>query len=348
MNVVLLGRMPAAGEQRLKAMLEPEHAVYTIREPGEAGSHLDAIAKADVIVGGPITPEISERADRLRLFQVFRGGIDGLGIEQLPDRVAITNTYHHEIGVAEFAVLACLMLPRRIIDYDTRLRNGDWSGSVMWGAPPEYLSLGESAIVLVGAGHIGSAIITRLEPFGSRIVVVSRNPAKREAVGIDGGSVDGTNRQVAFVSYDQFHDVLSRADIVVLSVRLAPNTTNLISAPELEIMKPSSYLINVSRGGVVDQHALYEALRSKSIAGAASDVWYNYPKTIDERCLPSDAPLFELDSMLLSPNRSSWTNQMLEGRVRDVAENVVRLAEHRELINIVRTGESESSKPENG
>ena len=338
MNVVLLGRMPSAGEERMKGLISPEHTVYSIREPGDASSRMDIISTADVIVGGPITPAIAEAAQKLKLVHVFRGGIDGLGIEHLPDRVAIANTFHHEIGVAEFAILACLTLPRRIGEYDARLRKGDWSGSVMWGAPPEYLSLAESTVVLVGAGHIGGAILERLKSFGSKIIVVSRNPEERERVVAERESVAGDDGRIEFVSYDQFHDALGRADLVVLSVRLAPNTTNLISSAELQIMKPTSYLVNVSRGGVVDQHALYDALRSKSIAGAASDVWYNYPTSVDESCPPSDAPLFELDSMLLSPNRSSWTNQMLEGRIRDVAENVVRLSEDRELINLVKPG----------
>ena len=338
MHVVLLGRMPTAGEKYLKELIEPEHTVFSIREPGDSSLYMDAISNADVIVGGPITQEISQEAHRLKLFHVFRGGTDGLGIEHLPVRVAIANTFHHETGVAEFAILACLTLPRRIGDYDARLRKGDWTGSVMWGAPPEYMSLAESTVVLVGAGHIGNAIVERLVPFGSKIIVVSRNPVDRESKSAGARSIDGNDPQVEFVSYDRFHEVLRRADIVILSVRLAPNTENLISAAELEAMKPTSYLINVSRGGIVDQYALYDALHSKTIAGAASDVWYNYPTTIDEPCLPSDAPLFELDAMLLSPNRSSWTNQMLKDRVRDVAENVVRLAEDRELINLVRLG----------
>ena len=326
MHVVLLGRMPAAGEDSLRDLLAKEHRISVIREPANAIDHLDLFDTADVVVGGPITPEIAEHLGALRLFHVFRGGADGLGIELLPGRVAIANTFHHEVGVAEFAVMSCLLLPREISKHDAALRRGDWAGSVMWGEPPEYASLSESNVLIVGAGHIGSAIIERLRGFGSRIVAVSRDSDRR----IDGAEA---------VGYDHLDVALSDADFVILSVRLAENTQRLIGANELKRMKKTAYLINVARGSVVDQHALYDALRRGEIAGAAIDVWYNYPTNRDELRLPSDAPLYELGNVIMSPNRSSWTRRMLTGRIGDVAQNVKRLAEGAPLINQIRAGE---------
>ena len=87
---------------------------------------------------------------------------------------------------------------------------------------------------------------------------------------------------------------------------------------------------------MVQQGALYEALRDRRIAGAAIDVWYNYPKKPDEPCMPSDYPFHELDNVLMSPNRASWTKQMLGGRIRDVADNIENLAAGRPLKNEVR------------
>jgi len=330
MHIILLGRMPAAGEHRLRELLGADHRVDVIREPGAATEQLSLFATADVIVGGPITPEIAAQAKQLKLFHVFRGGIDGLGIEHLPDAVTVANTFHHEVGVAEFAVMSCLVLPRRIPVYDAQLRRGDWSGSVMWGEPPDYATLSESSVLVVGAGHIGINIIKRLKAFGPRVVAVSRN-ARRSVQGAD-----------KVVDYGQLNQALADADFVVLSVRLAPETTGLIGAPELDAMKSSAFLINVARGTVVDQHALYAALKSGSIAGAAIDVWYNYPSARDQMCLPSDAPLHELDNVLLSPNRSSWSTRMLNGRIADVAENVQRLATNQELINVAKPGRTTS------
>ena len=326
MKVVLLGRMPCAGLSGFEARLSDRHEVAAVREPQDAENRIGEFESADVIVGGPVDRRIVGAASRLKLFHVFRGGIDGLGVELLPNHVAVANTFHHEAGVAEFAVLSCLLLPRRIYEYDRRLRRGDWSGSVMWGEPPEYATLQGTRVLLVGAGHIGTEIAARLRAFGPRIVAVSRDP-KRAIPHVD-----------EVVGYDSLHLELGRADFVILSVRLADNTAGLIGAPELEKMKDSAYLINVSRGAVVDQHALYDALAAGGIAGAAVDVWYTYPTTREETCLPSEAKLYELDNLIMSPNRSSWTETMLDGRVQDVAENVERLAADRPLTNVVHRG----------
>jgi phosphoglycerate dehydrogenase-like enzyme len=318
--------MACAGTDRLKRILGSSHRVQEIREPSDAQSRLEVFDSADVIVGGPLTTEIVQRAKLLKLFHVFRGGIDGLGVELLSQDVAVANTFHHEIGVAEFAVMACLVLPRQIFEHDAMLRRGDWSGSVMWGEPPEYSTLSESTVLVVGAGHIGCNVISRLAAFGPEIIAVSRDPAR---------SIDGVN---AVVGYEVFYEYLGRADFVILTVRLADNTAGLIGTAELSSMKSTAYLVNLARGGVVDQHALYRALKAREIAGAAIDVWYNYPTTRDETCLPSDSPLYELDNVLLSPNRSSWSNRMLDGRIGDVAENVTRLASGSSLINVVHSG----------
>jgi phosphoglycerate dehydrogenase-like enzyme len=287
---------------------------------------MDDFERADVIVGGPLTEAIVERAQALRLFHVFRGGIDGLGVDLLPGSVAVANTFHHEVGVAEFAVAAVLLLPRRIALHDRLLRSGDWTGSVMWGEPPEYDTLVGRRVLIVGVGHIGSAIAQRLRGFEPELIGVSRDP-NREIPVVD-----------SVIGIEQLPAELPDADFVVLSVRLAPNTEGLIGSHELDLMKETAYLVNVARGGVVDEAALYEALKAKNIAGAAVDVWYRYPTARDERCMPSEYPFEELDNVIMSCNRSSWTRQMLEGRVRDVATNVRRLAAGEPLINLVRPG----------
>ena len=110
-------------------------------DPGELVSRSEQLANARVIVGGPVTKEQAGAATSLRLFHVFRGGTDGLGVEHLAPNVAVCNTYQHERSVAEFAVLAMLALPRRVFFHDQQLRRGSWRGSVMWGEPPEQEEL---------------------------------------------------------------------------------------------------------------------------------------------------------------------------------------------------------------
>ena len=129
---------------------------------------------------------------------------------------------------------------------------------------------------------------------------------------------------------------LAEADFVVPCCPLAPETTHLIGATQLLRMKPTAFLINISRGKVLDEEAVYHALRDSRIAGAAIDVWYQYPAEETGRVLPSRFPFHELDNVFLSPHNSGWTRRTVAGRCEDIAENINRLAEGRPLINVLR------------
>ena len=141
-----------------------------------------------------------KRAKHLKLFHVFRGGIDGLGIEHLPRHVRVCNTFHHEVGVAEFAVMAMLMLPHQVFLHDRQLRQGNWGGSVMWGEPPKQATLADKSVLIVGIGHIGREIAVRIRNFGSQVVAVTRNPQRQLAL---------ADRLVGF---DNWREELPRAD----------------------------------------------------------------------------------------------------------------------------------------
>ncbi len=319
--------MAAAAEKLLRAAVGEDHEVLALPDGSAAQENPRSVDGAHVIVGGPVTQQIAERARDLKLFHVFRGGTDGLGIEHLPLSVTIANTYHHEKSVADFVLLAMLVLVRKGCERDRQLRNGNWNGSAWWSAPPEVDALDGKTVLIVGLGHIGSEVARRTRAFGMNLHALSRTPERLTAV------VDRA------VSYEALHDELSEADFVVASCRLAPNTEGLFGKQEFERMKRSAYFINVARGGVVDEEALYQALRGTRIAGAAIDVWWRFPSSRDETCFPSRLPFHELPNVLLSPHCSSWTRHMLEARVRDVAENVRRLVQGRPLINVVRQGD---------
>jgi phosphoglycerate dehydrogenase-like enzyme len=120
--------MPAVGADLLRDYLQIKNEITVIPDPSSATDHLDVFEAADVIVGGPITETIARQSRRLKLFHVFRGGTGGLGLEWLPPQVLIANTYHHGAGIAEFVLMAMLMLPRQTCYYDRELRQGKWAG----------------------------------------------------------------------------------------------------------------------------------------------------------------------------------------------------------------------------
>ena len=127
--------------------------------------------------------------------------------------------------------------------------------------------------------------------------------------------------------YTDFNELLRKSDFISLHVPLTPKTEKLIGDNELNLMKSTAYLINTSRGKVIDQTALIRALKSNRIAGAALDVWYNYRPEPDEdgRKFPSNYPFYELDNVILSPHRGASPMSDLK-RWDEVIENISRMA----------------------
>ena len=158
-------------------------------------------------------------------------------------------------------------------------RIGDWvtlgHGSIIHNATIEDW-------VIVGMGGIGSRLAQLAKAFNMRVIATKRNPA----------TAVGPADEV--LTPDRLHELLPKADYVVLTCPLTPETTNLINAEALESMQPSAYLVNVARGGCVDEPALLSALRSGQIAGAAIDHFWDEP-------LPADSPFWDMANVLITP-----------------------------------------------
>jgi phosphoglycerate dehydrogenase-like enzyme len=323
MKIVLLGRMACVAPGLLREGLESGHDLEIEPSVSFASGRPDIFADAQIIVGGPITREIAAAARGLRLFHAAQAGIDGLGLEWLGPAVQVCNTYNHEVSIAEHVLLAMLTLLRRPQEFDRELRQGKWDGSCIWGRPPELGVLQGRTALIIGLGHIAREIVLRAGAFGLRIVGVSRRPEPRPGVDV-------------VVGYETWRDQLPRADFLIPCCPLTAETRGLIGARELESLNRGARLINIARAGIVDEAALYEALRQGRLAGAALDVWYQYPKTRDEICHPSRFPFHELPNVLLTPHVSGWTTQTVAGRMRDIAGNINRLSRGEPLKNVVR------------
>lgn len=149
------------------------------------------------------------------------------------------------------------------------------------------------------------------------------------------GDVDAAARGLEWSgTTDDLGTLLDRADVVVVSAPLTPETTGMIGVAELARMKRGAVLVNVGRGPLVEEKALYEALRDGDIAGAAIDVWYGYP-TAGFAAAPSEQPFRDLPNVLMTPHSSGLTRQTFMGRAADIATNVRRLAAGEQLENVV-------------
>ena len=175
--------------------------------------------------------------------------------------------------------------------------------------------LGSKTVGIVGAGGIGRETIVRLAAFGVQTVALTRS----------GRLVEGADRSVG---PDGLHELLGQSDYVVLAAPLTGETTRLIGAPELELIGRHGWLINVSRGALVDTDALVAALDSGAIAGACLDV-------TDPEPLPSGHPLWTLPNVLVTPHVANTWEMLVESFAERVAENVRRFSAGRELLGVI-------------
>lgn len=279
----------------------------------------------DVLVSMGFDQTMATAAPNLKLVQVPGAGLDRIERGALPPATKLANVYGHEAGIAEYVIGAMIALTRSFRQQDAKLRDGVWDSQFAVGRPPPPLmpELGAKTLAILGYGHIGEAVARRAGAFDMRVVAVRRTvPAEAPA---------NVHR---IAGPEQLDDVLSEADFVAVTLPLSDETRGLLDTRRLGLMKPTAFLINVGRGEIVDEIALYQALATKQIAGAALDVWYRYPAT-PEPMLPSAQPFHELDNVLMTPHASGWTEEMMRARADVIAENVERVMRGDALLHPV-------------
>jgi phosphoglycerate dehydrogenase-like enzyme len=190
-------------------------------------------------------------------------------------------------------------------------------------ALPQPQSLASASIGFVGLGHIGRATWRVLQAFGAQGQAVTGS-GRADAEGLNWAG-----------DTSELPRLLDESDALVVSAPLTDATRGLIGAGELERLGHDGVLVNVARGPLVQEQALYDALRDGTIRGAALDVWYSYPGP-DGHSKPANAPFGDLDNVLLTPHVSGITRQTFLGRVHDIAANITAFAQGNELRNVVR------------
>ena len=274
--------------------------------------------EADVIVGIRLAASMPV-GPRLRLYQLPAAGHDGIDRAQLPMSVPLCNCYGHEDAIAEYVMAALLARHVPLAAADADLRLGKWT---YWAGGPAGLrtELGGSTVGILGFGDIGRTIARRAKAFGMRVEVANRSA-------VDDPAVDFAH------PLGDLHAVLGTADYVVVTLPLTEATAGLIDAEALARMRPTAVLINVGRGPVVAERALFDALASGRIGGAVIDTWYAYPSSFGEPAMPAALPFHELTNLVMTPHMSGWTWGTIVRRRRAIAENVNRLCQGRPLLH---------------
>jgi phosphoglycerate dehydrogenase-like enzyme len=312
-QVVLHARYLEGHAAQLAALVSPPIVLTTTHRLSEAAV-LRALGEAEIAITGHWTAAMGRAARRLRFLQVSAGGVDQIDAAAIPEGVLVANCYEHEGPIAEYVLMMCMALCRHLLEADRTIRRGDWRLLPARGRLLRAELRGRT-IGIVGVGHIGRAVAGLAAAFGMRVIGIDTKPIPDQIQRSLGLAWLGTPRDL--------ERLLRESDFVVIAVPLNEQTRGLIGARELQLLKPDAYLINPARGEIVDEQALFEALRARSFAGAALDTWWQYPDgAIDPP--PSRYPFAELDNVIMTPHNSGTTLEMVERRVRVIAENVNR------------------------
>ena len=311
---VLTGR-DAFGSMRERILeIAPDARLIPVSAEGIADEPLDEVEVLlrGYSLGGDQLDRLIGRAPKLRWIHSVSVGVEAVLTPCVRLRgLTVTNGRRvFDQPIAEYVLTMILAVCRRLPQLLDLQRERTWQ-------PLEALEVREATIGLVGLGGIACEIARLLEPFGPRIVAVRRNP---EAGPIDGVELLGGT--------DALPALLSQSDFVILALPLTGETAELIDDEALSQMKPGSWLINISRGGLVDEAALLRGLRMGPMAGAVLDAFRTEP-------LPDSSPFYRLPNCIVTPH-TSWSSDAVIGRTFDVfCENLRRYRDGEPLEFVV-------------
>jgi phosphoglycerate dehydrogenase-like enzyme len=288
-----------------------------------SASEREVFASADVLIGTYYRADLP-RPDGLALFHVPGAGYDSVDLAALPASAVVCNCFGHEHAIAEYVMAALLRRVVPLEDADRRMRGNDWTYSAST-ASRTHTELAGSTVGILGYGHIGKAVAVRAKAFGMTVHVANRSSVT------DLGVVD---RVFSLAELPFWGSV----DSVVVTLPLVLETKGIVGADAFARMRADAVLINVARGPVVDEQALYDALREKRIGGAVIDTWYRYPAPGETHGVPGNFPFHELTNIVMTPHMSGWTTGTIRRRQEVMADNIRRRVRGEACLNVVRAG----------
>ena len=289
--------------------LGPDFDVQNV-DGTDRGALLAALANANAILvrsATQVDAEAIAAAPKLQVIARAGVGLDNVDIKAATTAgVMVVNApTSNIISAAELTVGHILSLARHIPAAHAALAQGQWKRSAFTGT-----ELYEKTVGIIGLGRIGALITERLQAFGVNVIAYDPyiTAARAQQLGVQSVSLD---------------ELLERSDFITIHMPKTPETTGMISRDQIAKMKPSAYLVNVARGGLIDEDALTEALKANRIAGAGLDVFVNEP--------PTGSPLLALPNVVVTPHLGASTDEAQEKAGISVARSV-RLALAGELV----------------
>lgn len=329
-KVFIAREIPKKGIDMISEYYDIE--VWDKYQPPPRDVYVEKIKDIDALVSllsDKIDKELLEHAKRLKIIAQYAVGYDNIDIDACTERgIYVTNTPGVlSESVADLTIGLILAITRRIVEGDKFIRTGEWEklGTAWHPNLMVGMDLKGKVLGIVGMGGIGYEVAKRAKVFGLKIIyydIVRKENVEKE-LGVEFYNLD---------------DLLKVSDIVSLHVPLTKETYHLIGEKELKSMKQTAYLINTARGPVVDEDALYTALKEQWIAGAALDVFKKEP-------LPKDSKLLELENIVVTPHIGSAGKETREGMAILVAKNLIAFAKGEVPPNLVNKEVTKITKP---
>lgn len=296
------------------------NGVSILVEPDRASAR-ERMAGVRILVDGRPDEALLDAPD-LRHVIVPYAGIHDAVRRRLAERPHLTlhNSHFNAPFVAQHAFSLLLSTAARLGRYDASLRRGDWGAR----SGPESVHLAGGEALLLGYGAIGRALVPMLRGVGMEVVALRRRP-------------DASAESPLEVGRDDLHDALGRARAVIVTLPATEATSGMLDEAAFDAVRPGTLLVNVGRGGVIDEDALWNALERGRLAGVGLDVWWRYPDGEEARraTLPSKRPFHLHPDVVLSPHRANAVAGWREASARDVLETIARLASGGEERNRV-------------
>jgi len=273
------------------------------------------LPEVEVVIGGSFSKEDLDQAKKLKLFQIPFTGVDQLDLSLYKDRkdIFICNVHTNRTAVAEHAFALMLALAKNIVTNDRDLRLGRWHG---FSSQEPTIQLQGKSLGIIGLGSIGWEIAKIGYALGMKIFALKREIKEKDLEKKKILEFLGANKDL--------EKVIKESDFIIITVPLTQKTKGLIGKKELKLMQ-GKYLVNISRGAVIDEEALFKSLEEHYLSGAAIDTWYQYPTNEQKEILPSQYNFHKLENVVMSPHTAGYSDRALEENIKSVFDNMVRI-----------------------
>lgn len=268
----------------------------------------------DIFVGKKLSSKALATANRLKAIFAYKTGVDDFPLAELKEKnVILVNSHIDSDYIAEYAYGLSLSLVNRITEFDKKLRRGIWYDQ----KNPYWRSIFSLKVGLVGYGHIGKQIHRLLQKNDIAAYTIDRGH-KYENINL----------------VSSLEELCRECDLLIISLPNTPQTDNMFNEDIFNLLE-NKYIINVGRSNCIDQKALYKALKSEKLEGAAIDTWDEKPKNVHHELMPSKYPLAELENIILSPHQAMRVNDGHARYVEDTLKKIIDYIENKPLRDIV-------------